>query len=116
MQNMLKLCTRGDYVIKLLNKYKVLFIFILLTVSSLIYSIAHQDQEVIEIIQTTELESLSIDEEVEIPHEQIVSTNKMVPVFICGAIKRPGVYEIREDSLIEEVVMKAGGFLSLIHI
>ncbi|MBS5798182.1 MAG: helix-hairpin-helix domain-containing protein [Clostridiales bacterium] len=110
MQNMLKLCTRGDYVIKLLNKYKVLFIFILLTVSSLIYSIAHQDQEVIEIIQTTELESLSIDEEVEIPHEQMVSTNKMVPVFICGAIKRPGVYEIREDSLIEEVVMKAGGF------
>ena len=97
--------------IKLLNKYKVLLIFILLIVYGVVYSREYNDQQVIEIIQTVEPEIQSIDEEmVEESQHQMTPELKRVPVFICGEIRQPGVYEVMENSLIEEVVMKAGGF------
>ena len=97
--------------IKLLNKYKVLLIFILLIVYGVVYNRENGDQQVIEIIQTDESELGSMDEEMTEESQEILTPKlQYVPVFICGEIKQPGVYEVMEDSLIEDVVMKAGGF------
>lgn len=108
MQNMLKLCTRGDYVIKLLNKYKVLLIVILLTVASLVYSITSKEKEAITIIEQT------YDEKIEFEEDQVGSFERPIeqkmPVFICGEVKVPGVYEIESGSLIQDVLIEAGGF------
>lgn len=110
MQNMLKLCTRGDYVIKLLNKYKVLFIFILLTVASLAYSMTFREKEAITIIEQTYDEEAVLEEEKVIPLEKPMVVAEKIPVFICGEVKTPGVYEIEPESLVQDVLVKAGGF------
>lgn len=97
--------------VKLLNKYKVLLFFILLIVYGGIYSRGDRSQQAIEIIQADEAELGSIEEEIrEENQETLIPELQCVPVFICGEVKQPGVYEVMEDSLIQEVVMKAGGF------
>ena len=38
------------------------------------------------------------------------STETHAFVYVIGAVNRPGVYEVREDSRIFEVIERAGGF------
>lgn len=110
MQNLLKLCIRGDYVIKLLNKYKLLCVLILLGITSLLYSTFFRNTE--EVIVLKEADQVSpIIEEVTLTDEMVKETapNK-VTVFICGEVQIPGVYEVDATSLIHDVLLKAGGF------
>lgn len=49
-------------------------------------------------------------EQVEIGIEQEKNQElKQIPVYICGAIKNPGVYYVLENSIINDVVKQSGG-------
>lgn len=38
------------------------------------------------------------------------SEPKVIVVYVCGAVNKPGVYELLEDSRINDAVLAAGGF------
>lgn len=44
------------------------------------------------------------------PQKSIVSTNRL-KVDVSGAVKEPGVFDLEDDSRVEDAVVKAGGFL-----
>ena len=52
-----------------------------------------------------ELTSISLEKE-----EEGAKQNGVVVVHVCGAVKKPGVYELAEGSRIYEAVECAGGF------
>ncbi len=39
----------------------------------------------------------------------VVHSNRNIKVYIVGAVKNPGVYEINEDSRVEDIIIEAGG-------
>ena len=44
------------------------------------------------------------------PKESLVETQKIISVDVSGAVKTPGVYQLKEGSRIEDAVTSAGGF------
>lgn len=46
---------------------------------------------------------------VEINTEKEATSLKKIPIYICGAVKNPGVYYIAENSIVEDVVKLSGG-------
>lgn len=46
----------------------------------------------------------------EFPKESLVDAAKMLSVDISGAVKKPGVYQLKDGSRIEEAIKAAGGF------
>ena len=45
------------------------------------------------------------------PKESIISTNaSQVTVDVSGAVEKPGVYKLENGSIIEDAILKAGGF------
>ncbi len=46
----------------------------------------------------------------EFPKESLVEGQKMISVDVSGAVNKPGVYQIREASRIEDAINAAGGF------
>lgn len=107
---MLKLCIRGDYVIKLLNKYKLLFGLILLCMTSLLYTTFFKETGEVMILQEVEDDSVPTPEVVLEKEDLVEEKAYKLPVFICGAVHYPGVYEVDSTSLINDVLIEAGGF------
>lgn len=46
------------------------------------------------------------------PQESIVSSAKQISVDVSGAVNKPGVYQLKEGSRIEDAIAAAGGFSS----
>lgn len=44
------------------------------------------------------------------PKESLVAGQKMISVDVSGAVKRAGVYQVKDGSRIEEAIEQAGGF------
>lgn len=44
------------------------------------------------------------------PKESLVQADKMLSVDVSGAVQKPGVYQLKEGSRIEDVISLAGGF------
>lgn len=44
------------------------------------------------------------------PKESLMENQKMLSVDVSGAVNKPGVYQLRNDSRIEDAVKVAGGF------
>lgn len=112
MKNMLKLCVRGDYVINLINKYKIILIIILLIFVNFLYifltKIFSQPtmQTQSEIVWEQE-SPMPIETK---PLEETIIEPITVPIFVCGAVKKPGVYYVSQDTILEEAITLAGGF------
>ena len=49
----------------------------------------------------------SQDQETQIDHNQEEVCE--VPIYICGAIQKPGVYYVSKDAIINDVIIKGGG-------
>lgn len=90
----------------LLKKYAKDIVFgILICISIAISSFCiYQNQDDTEIVENTNLMANITEEEEEEKNPSILH------VDIKGAIKNPGVYEVEEGTIIEEVVNLAGGF------
>lgn len=103
MQNLLKLCTRGDCVVKLLNKYKLIVILILLSITSLLLIKQSSPKESLQIIKQGSIDTISkvdMQQDKEVP---------LVPVYICGAVYKPGVYEVEETAILNDILLLSGG-------
>ncbi|MDO8576725.1 MAG: SLBB domain-containing protein [Candidatus Daviesbacteria bacterium] len=46
----------------------------------------------------------------EFPKESLVESQKMISVDVSGAVNKPGVYQLKDGSRIEDAVTTAGGF------
>lgn len=111
MQNLLKLCTRGDYVIKLLSKYKIIFVLILLSVTGLLLMNQQSNQETIQIIDQVDSASVVSQEESIKDGTQLMDEEVSVPIYLCGAVINPGVYYIEKTAILKDVLEIAGGLI-----
>ena len=113
MQNMLKLCTRGDCVVKLLNKYKLIVILILLSITSLLLIKQRSPKESLQIIKQSSTDSLSkmdaLEDKNKEEHLNVSEKALLVPVYICGAVYKPGVYEVEETAILNDILLLSGG-------
>lgn len=107
---MLKLCIRGDYVIKLLNKYKLLFGLILLGTTSLLYTTFFRETEEVMVLAKVDDEPVITSEVIKEKEVLVEQSVYKLPIFICGEVNNPGVYEVDSTSLINDVLIEAGGF------
>lgn len=46
----------------------------------------------------------------EFPKESLVESQKMISVDVSGAVNKPGVYQLKDGSRIEDAISSAGGF------
>lgn len=44
------------------------------------------------------------------PKESLVSQDKLISVDVSGAVEKPGVYQLKDNSRIEDAITAAGGF------
>lgn len=113
MKNMLTLNTRGDNVLQLINKYKVILIIFVILIGNSIYGLVNKSEP----IQLTGEENIienahegTPDEEVRLEDSPKEQTLINIPVYICGEIQNPGVYWVRQDILLDDLIKQAGGF------
>lgn len=89
----------------------VVWFFLMLAVSGC----AGEEPEVIfsdeegEVLDLSNATDASGDVSSEEDNERILEREKVV-VFVCGAVKRPGVYELFKDERVSDAILLAGGF------
>lgn len=135
---MLTLCIRGDSMIELLKKYKVMVFFLVLviiniswyiikesTIKDLSIDLSNQNNEAVwkqdEVnlldaahVQNTADEQV-LDNEVHAAaaaqpnKENELILNVKIPVYICGEIVNAGVYYVDSKAIINDVVQMSGG-------
>lgn len=114
---MLTLCIRGDFVIKLINQYKVIALIILLIFVNFLFilyqNIFSSEPILVEelkhdvaSVMTEELNESQLETESE---EESIRTLD-IPIFICGEVEKPGVYYVNSNSIVQDVLDIAGGF------
>ncbi|MGL4800552.1 MAG: helix-hairpin-helix domain-containing protein [Cellulosilyticaceae bacterium] len=98
--------------LKLLNKYKIILIVIVLTGTLGCYRY-YKTQQVQQAFQLIEDEKQSVKEEetVAVIEERNDAIPMQVPVYVCGQVKKPDVYQLASDALVKEAISIAGGFL-----
>ncbi len=114
--------------LKLLKQYKFMILTLcvcIVGIGSIIYERNAADEGFV--LETKELTESTISNEVltrqnaQLGEEAIEATEiketsvsntlpEMVPVYICGAVKEPGVYYISQNALINEAIEVSGGF------
>lgn len=87
---------------RFIKKHKYLFTFLLL-VSLVSIAIINKDKLVKQNANKIVMNDIKIENDIE--------TFGDIYVDIKGAIKNPGVYEVDEDTIVNEVIEKAGGLL-----
>ncbi len=63
------------------------------------------------ILETDSRETTAILTDVQSYNETETITKRYVPVHLDGAVARPGVYYVEDDSILDEVIQEAGGLL-----
>ncbi|MEG0950352.1 MAG: helix-hairpin-helix domain-containing protein, partial [Niameybacter sp.] len=101
-------CTRGDYVIKLLNKYKIIFVLILLSMTSLLLIKKQNETDNIQILEQPKVEIEEVQPVID-ENWNDVEVRQLIPVYICGAVYKPDVYQVEETSILKDVLNLAGG-------
>lgn len=81
----------------------IIFILLLICIGLLIFKIYDDKNEV-------QAKSISLLEN--IPNEVKEESTELINVDIKGAIKKPGVYSVKNNAIINDVVKLAGGFKS----
>jgi len=96
-----------------LNKKKIILIsfIILLSIISItgIYYFNSLNKETKEVINELEVVDEVIQKKEPVKEEVFSEEIKMVYVDIKGEVKKPGVYQVTENSIINDVIKKAGG-------
>lgn len=98
--------------IKLLSKYKIILLTILLIAVSFLFTIKQNNsydgwddpQSITWDAYEEKTETISKD------IEEADNNPVTVPVYICGQVSNPGVYYVEADYIINEAIVLAGGF------
>lgn len=110
---MLTLCTRGDYMVELVKKYKIIIVALILIIANFLF-ISHKNQENYQetiVFQQEELVPVQDNDLNEVEHTTLEVDTLEIPVFICGAVAKPDVYFVTKDCIVQDVLNLAGGFL-----
>lgn len=114
---MLTLCTRGDFVIKLISKYKVIALITLLIIVNFLFIfgqtlVPKQDEVHVQLqqAQDQDLHTEQLTQTLSTVPTSIVLEE--VPIYVCGAVNQPGVYHVKLPSIIQDVITLAGGMRS----
>ncbi|MEG0352287.1 MAG: helix-hairpin-helix domain-containing protein [Cellulosilyticaceae bacterium] len=99
--------------IKLLSKYKIIFLPILLIAVSFLFTIKQNNsydswndtKSITWDVYEEESKSVSTKDTEELDNLQVT-----VPIYICGQVSNPGVYYVDADDIINEAIVLAGGF------
>ena len=75
---------------------------------SLVDKSTHQDSTYQETF--SKKDSINYENETNIEASPQVQVIEEVPIYICGAVKKPGVYFVPTNAIINDVVEKGGGF------
>jgi competence protein ComEA len=124
---MLTLCVRGDSMVELFKKYKVIIIFLIVVTCNIGWYLFKDSQSKALEVQLSVLknqektwpkeESLTsvtseqINEPASAKEVMPSPAPSKVPVYICGEILHPAVYYVESTAIINDVV-KAGGGLT----
>ncbi|NMA18231.1 MAG: hypothetical protein GX939_05690 [Clostridiaceae bacterium] len=63
------------------------------------------------ILETDSRETTAVSTDFQSYSPTVTFTKRYVPVHLDGAVARPGVYYIEEDSILDEVIQEAGGLI-----
>jgi len=94
------------YYVKKYGKDSLLFVLLLTCIGLLIYNTFIKEENTSNAINTVAFSNLT--EKKEEKTEQIVATKFHIDVK--GAVKKPGVYEVDNNTIINDVIKLAGGF------
>lgn len=92
---------------KKINKKIVVYIIIISVIALIIYEVAIKRENLIENI--TDINTIETSEENETKEQEKVDITKKIMVYITGEVKKPGIYELEENSRIKDVIEEAGG-------
>lgn len=90
-------------------KKKIIKIIAILCVSSILFLSCSRQALVIK-EESVESELESPEGVVEMIEEQKTIEPKTICVYVCGAVKTPGIVEVSENGRVNEALEKAGGF------
>ena len=93
------------------NHYKDLLIIILLIIILILGYIFYMDDEDKDLSNTLAVEEPIINDKTSNNNED-EEVKKTLKVDVKGAVKKPGVYELEENAIINDVITLAGGFNS----
>ncbi|MEG2545455.1 MAG: helix-hairpin-helix domain-containing protein, partial [Niameybacter sp.] len=94
--------------IKLLNKYKIIFVLILLSMTSLLLIKKQNETDNIQILEQPKVEIEEVQPVID-ENWNDVEVRQLIPVYICGAVYKPDVYQVEETSILKDVLNLAGG-------
>ena len=92
------------------NKKNYMLLFILLVFVTM--GCADSDNDDV-FVQLDEIQENTVAEEIQTFSEEIttdIEIENTIYVYICGAVVKPGVYDVSEDSRLFEVIQRADGF------
>lgn len=99
--------------IKLLNKYKILGLPILIIVLTLIVNwkpIRLESNASTPVNMEWDPQIQIVEESNALIEEKIIKEIKEIPIYICGQVNNPGVYYVLDNALLYELIDLAGGF------
>ncbi|MGL4361967.1 MAG: helix-hairpin-helix domain-containing protein [Cellulosilyticaceae bacterium] len=106
--------------VELVKKYKLVLMIIIVVglnmiVSYLKNNVTENDNVPISDVVSTQniiMENIVLesDQTDTVEVNEIMSTDQIVPVFVCGAVKNPDVYYLNQNAIIQEAISLAGGF------
>ncbi|MEG0086592.1 MAG: hypothetical protein RR817_08975 [Niameybacter sp.] len=89
--------------IKLLNKYKIIFVLILLSMTSLLLIKKQNETDNIQILEQPKVEIEEVQPVID-ENWNDVEVRQLIPVYICGAVYKPDVYQVEETSILKDVL------------
>lgn len=98
--------------LKLFNKYKIIVILILLSLISLYLTKQSPNQQAIAIIKEESKETPSQGSTFIPTEEGVLDTadrTLLIPVYLCGAVYKPDVYQVEETAILKDLITLAGG-------
>lgn len=106
---------------KKINKKTIIYVLVIISAITLIhyFSVKENNLQIETISEDTVTEIMRVNEKDEINDEkEQVDTEikEKIIVYITGAIKNEGIYEMEENSRIADVIEKAGGLLENAYI
>lgn len=90
---------------KKINKKTIVYIIIISIISLVIYEVVIKKENLIEDITDT----IETSEENNTNDQEKVNITTKMMVYITGEVKKPGIYELEENSRIKDAIEEAGG-------
>ncbi len=131
---MLRLCISSDYIVELVKRYKVVILFSSLLIINLCVLLYQSNKKDTILLTTAPSENIAKNQEsdkdlLEEDTKSLIDSPKApievsepasatpiatlpvnVPVYVCGAVKVPGVYYVTPTAIVDEVIRLSGGF------